>query len=218
MSTRGTYRVEEKLLYNHFDNYPAGAAMHFLKVVEQGKALNYVNLIRNTESCDFQPAQSIFDGPAEFHYKIKVKDGKTMIETNKIKYESDDFIYVDDVELDVFINRELKKHCDNEKEYKENEVLKISHKYANCTSYGTRKYFTEKRNKMFDSAMAMLMIHGGVGNASGEMHEVGELTTVLNDARFAENYNKFIAPIFQKAYDHKTADYFEIKLTQEVTA
>ena len=206
MSTRGTYLIEGKLLYNHCDNYPAGAAYHFANVLEQYGHIDYVSMIRTGAGKrqygpDFKPTSSIYDGPAEYHYKITKSDGKTFVEANKIPMdtEKDSLVFMYKMELHEFINTNL-----SAEDLKEigGPVLPIRGKYASHTNYFTTPAAKEKLNFELMQGMGSLLYHGGVGNASSNFGAAGDIAQALGLDKACQNWNKYFAPIFKKSYGH----------------
>lgn len=207
MSTRGTYKIEGKILYHHYDNYPSGAANHLLNVLNDRGAISLLDLLKCENNVNFSFANSIFDGPAEYHYIIKKdNNGSIFVECKKIDLE-DNLINLYTLELNEFINTYYPK-CYIEPTYyeqqeiKDNEVLKITSKYSKHVSYTTVKTLRKKVEKQSIEALRMLLC-GATGNASSSFSELGTYLKALQDEKKIENYNKHIAPMLYKAYGYE---------------
>lgn len=194
MATRGTYKVEGKLLYNHWDNYPEGAANHFKEVIKQHGNLTFVSLIKGGEGTGFAPTDSIFDGPAKFHYVITKDGNKTFIEINAIPFDADKIVYQEKVELSEFINKWVK----------EDPIIQTGYQYMTITKA------RELAQSKLGNAMAWLL-RGHTGNASGELKEAAEMYRLLGDTKLIEGYNKLIAPMLAQCYGHGVVEPFIVK-------
>jgi hypothetical protein len=204
MSTRGTYMIEGKLLYNHSDNYPSGAAWHLFQVLEQHGTIDFVSMIRTNNGHrqygpDFKPTGSIYDGPAEYHYVITKPDGKIFVEVYKIPYDSKGLQFVEKLELHEFINSNL-----DEEDIKEagGKVLAIKGQFKSYTNYFPTMQAKKMLQNEINNGFWMLLSHGGIGNASGNFSEAGAIAEALDQKNLINNFNKYIAPIFKAAYNH----------------
>lgn len=222
MATRGTYKIENTILYNHWDNYPAGAANHFLNVLKDRGSLTLLDMLKCNEQVNFQFATSIFDGPAEYHYKIKQRDKGEIFITWYSITTNDQLILIDELELNEFINTNFPK-CYTDPTYKEqqeiknNEVFKLVSEYSKRVSYKTREQLEKTVNNKLSQGFNYLL-NGHTGNGSSCLDEVATAIKALKDSTRIENYNKHIAPMLQKAYRHDKPDVFIIKTNSEVAA
>ena len=71
MATRATYKIDGKLLYNHWDNYPSGAACHFLNVLSTQGDLSLKSFIKCDKDVNFSFADSILMDLLNFITNLK---------------------------------------------------------------------------------------------------------------------------------------------------
>src|SRR5690554_719773 len=176
MATRGTYKIDGKLLYNHWDNYPEGAAMHLHRIITKQSAIDFLSCVRGLES--FELTNSIYDGRAEFHYVIDSASGS--IEVYTIPFDVDTIILKGKYKIEDFINTYIEKSAKehekrgykffDEGETLENtKIIKIAKNYYKTVKQIEIEVFQkfEKAKNLFD--------RGHKGNASFTFSEVFKL-------------------------------------------
>ena len=209
MATRGTYQVEGRFLYQHHDNYPAGATFHFLNVLNSKEGLSLMGFLRCTEGMNMSLADNAYEGGGEYHYKIHPQEkGVIQILAYKIHDDCEGMSLFGTYTLAEFINKYLPQaysepEGEDKKDIEDNKILVIKPKYSDSIYYMSRKKAIEKADQLIKEATLMLLNHGGTGNSSSMFNKVGDIKKALNDTKFIENYNKFFAPLFWKAYRHE---------------
>jgi len=211
MATRGTYKVDGKLLYNHWDNYPSGAARHFLNILKTQGSLSLKSFLKCDEGCNFDFTNSIFDGPAEWHYVIEDEGkGSYGVEVYKIIMDEsgkDKKVFKNYYELQDFININFPQNFtepmgEDRNEIEENVVVKVVSKYSNNVRYSTRKDLEKELQIKLNTAQ-MQLLNGHTGNASYTYSEASQLMVALEKDILIKSYNKNIAPMLFKAYGHE---------------
>lgn len=98
MATRATYKFSSKsandgevFIYNHWDNYPAGAAEHFFQaLVHSGEygLLKAESFIRGNERAEITESHEIH-ADTEYRYDIDVRDQTVTIWERNIEFHAD---------------------------------------------------------------------------------------------------------------------------------
>lgn len=196
MATRGIYKVENVLLYNHWDNYPSGAANHFIEVIRKSGNLSLFSVIRGMDRTE--PADSIFYGGAEYYYEIekdriscyKLGKEKVLISCNSIVNWINDNV------------REILEESDNVEDY---TIVQLSE-----NKYSTVSQVREDATKLYNKGKDCTD-KGMMGNGSSCFSDAFRL---FNKAgiNFDELKNEFIeiySPLFVKSYKHNDSTYFD---------
>lgn len=215
MATRGTYKIDGKLLYNHWDNYPEGAAMHLHGIITKQNAVDFLSCVRGLESFDL--SNSIYDGRAEYHYIIDSASG--LIEVYTIPFEVDTIILKGKYKIEDFINTYIEKSAKehekrgyqffNEGETLENtKIVKVS-----TNEYYTVAQIEKKVFQTFEKAKAEFA-KNWIGNSSSSF---GEAFKLMNKAglkfqNLIDEYLKDYCDKFAKSYNHETNEYFANKI------
>jgi hypothetical protein len=199
MATRGTYNVENTLLYNHWDNYPSGASCHFIEVIKKCGNLSLFSIIRGMERAE--KATSKFDGPAEFHYDIK--DQKIICYS--IAYDKDELIYHSSGTIEEWINDHFKvsnlEETDDINDYK---IIKLAD-----NRYNTVNGIFEEAKKCFDNGIRMTN-SGHTGNGSSEFKRGFDLFKISTKdfKEYSDIYKRIYVPFFVNAYNHNDDSHF----------
>jgi hypothetical protein len=193
MSTRGTYNVENTLLYNHWDNYPSGASYHFIEVIKKCGNLSLFSIIRGMERVE--KATSKFDGPADFHYEIKDQ----RIICYSIAYDKDELTYRSSGSVEEWINDNF-KYSDLEETDDINDYIVVK---LNDNRYNTVNGVFDEAKKCFDNGIRMTN-SGHTGNGSSEFKRAFDLfrTSTKDFKGYSDIYNLIYVPFFVKAYNH----------------
>jgi hypothetical protein len=200
MSTRGTYYIEKNLCYNHHDNYPVGAAFHIVDVIKATGGTSFFDFIRGMKT--LSPATSIYDGPAEFHYKIE----NGHIECFSIPWDEDKLVLVSKGPIEDWVNNEIKNNWDRLAEPSDNINDYLLVKIDNTFITKTQAY--EKGVKNFREQVKWLE-SGSIGNAdfqrafkylkvSGRLYE-----------EFKNTYLEIYSPYLAKRYKHENTELFD---------
>ena len=200
MATRGTYQVEGTVLYNHWDNYPQGAACHFLNILSTQGDFTLKSFIKCEERVNFSFATSIYDGPAEYFYKLdKKENGEIFVTVYPIIFDekgNDKLGSSNTYEMSQFINDRFKKNFtepegEDKKEIEDSRVLKTGTTHI--------RYITVKNaRKKFLELMAQAqnqLLNGCKGNASFTYSQAKDTLIALEDTRQLENFKKYFSKI-----------------------
>lgn len=199
MATRGTYQIEGMLLYNHWDNYPSGTAYHFIKVIEKFGDLSLLSVIRGMES--IEKAGNIYDGRAEFHYKI----ANGNIECYSIPFDKDKLVPYSSGNIDEWINKSIKPSIDAKDNVEDYTVIKIS-----ANKYTTLSKLRSDISTKFEHAKS-ITDYGSIGNGSYSFLEVFRLIkkSGLPFEEMKQEYLSKYSPIFAESYKHDTTSHFD---------
>ena len=198
MATRGTYKIDGQILYNHHDNYPIGAAAHFIEVIKKYNNLDLFSIIRGMER--ISKASSKYDGGPEFHYEIKDEQ----IFCYSVHPEKDALIYHSSGQIEEWINKQILKGLDETDDKNDYLIVKKS-KNVFYTVNGLIKEAEEH----FKSAITMTN-NGQTGNGSSNFKTAFDLFKLLNVdfTKYANIYKRVYVPFFVDAYKHNGPDLF----------
>ncbi len=198
MATRGTYRVDGKLLYNHWDNYPEGAALQLLECIKKHGDLKLFSVIRGMDK--IKETNSIYDGPAEYHYIIE----KGTIKCYSIPPDKDLTEYHSQGTIKECINEHIKtalEKTDNPEDYQLVE-----------TPYGLQTISDCKKdvNEKFLRAVE-LYEQGHIGNSSSSFNEAFRIANVagIEIDELKKEYLEKYSPGFAASYKHEDSKYFD---------
>jgi hypothetical protein len=200
MATRGTYKVNGTLLYNHWDNYPSGTAYQLIKTIEKCNNLELFSVIRGMER--IEPTNSIFDGRAEYYYEIDNYNKK--ISCYSIPYDKDTIVLISSNSFENWLNDNIKNNLESNDNPEDYTIIKLRDNYY-CTLTQVReqiKFKYEQAKTMTDA--------GYIGNASSTFSDLFKLINKsgLNFDDIKKEYLETYAPMFVKSYGHETPDYF----------
>lgn len=199
MATRGTYKVEGMLLYNHWDNYPEGTAMQLLEVIKKHGDLSLFSVIRGMEG--MLRTGSIYDGPAEFHYVISGK----YIECYMIPDGKEKIVPVSRDTIDNWINSQLLgclEDGDNPDDYR---VMEVGNNHYMTISQ-IKEEATDKFNKAKD-----YIDRGHIGNGSSLFSEAFLMVNMANIdmPEMKDEYLTKYSPLLTQSYKHNDSEYFD---------
>lgn len=225
MATRGTYQIIDKtdygssvtsgLLYNHWDNYPEGAAWHISCVLKQaGGRLSYVDMIRCQfeNGPEFTPTTSKFDGPAEWHYNIEIEGDKEIFIT-VYKVTSDDELkpHTTRMEVHEFLNKYLE---DDKGNHPKKWVRFTKNSFTTYPVYRDKDDLYQAGIKALQSGFIRL-IKGHTGNASSELSEGINMVNASGCKDLNDGYNKLIASYLADKYTQGDPKRFQVSDTSE---
>lgn len=207
MATRGTYRFSEAagiIVYNHWDNYPMGAASHFIKAIETNNRLDLFSFVRGVGGAEI--ANSLYDGRAEYSYKVNAKD--ETVECFKVDWDEDKLHPHSSGRIDEWINKEIAVYYKNHPEEARPDgevIIRISKGY-----YRTLEQVKAGALKDWERGKE-LTDKGQIGNGSSYFRDAFIMAKLCGDGFFAEQkkeYTEIYAPLLASAYNHSTQDHF----------
>lgn len=195
MATRGTYLINGSLNYNHWDNYPSGTAYHLFNSIKKTGGIKTYDFIRGIDK--LEPTKSIYDGRAEYHYKIE----GDFINCYSIPMDKDTLVPVSSGNIIDWINDNLELEPTDKKD-----------NYTLCKYSGTYMTVAKAKKEIrkdFKFAEAWLL-KGIIGNASSKFHDIFKSANKAGiKIDFLKNkYLKKYVPIFVKSYNHSSPDHF----------
>lgn len=206
MATRGTYQVDDFLFYNHWDNYPSGAASHLLDVVKTQGNFTPFSIIRGMP---VSPAHTKFDGPAEHHYEIR----NGMITHYKISDSEDKLIFQETDRIENWINRNLQSTVtfllkeDPQTDPNDFIVVKLE-KFQN--RYMTVNMIIAEAKKRYEDAVRFFE-KGAWGNSTSLFQEsfVWFAQAGWEAKEFKQEYLQKFSPVFVEKYSHQNSSHFD---------
>lgn len=195
MATRGTYKVDNFLLYNHWDNYPSGAAAHLIGVIRDHGDLKPFSIIR---SMPVSETKSVFDGPAEFHY---------VIDKDKILHYSISGETLKCLEcslIEDWLNSHILDILDDDDNPDDFKVIKVSE-----GRFITRSQAILRGNKTYDEAKQFFE-KGAWGNSSSLFADAFKWFRLAEfDAPQIDEYLKEFSPKLAAQYRHADTSLFD---------
>jgi hypothetical protein len=219
MATRGTYNIDGMICYNHHDNYPLGAAFHFLVTIRKTGSIDLFSMIRGMER--LEKGQSVFDGPAEYHYKIDSKTG--ILTAYKILDDKDELVEFFKGPIEDFINDEMMKakiryEQRNEPFFEEGETMEdytVFKEYKN--RYATASMIRVKAEERWAYGVHALE-KGWIGNSSGAFQDSLKLFALVgNYEEKKTEWLNVLSPLFAEKYNHETTKHFDSYIIETIT-
>jgi hypothetical protein len=220
MSTRGTYKIDGVLCYNHHDNYPTGVAHHLLTVINKCNRVDLFSCIRGMERLEL--TNSIFGGPAEYHYVIK--EGTIKCYSIPLEKYKDELIPHSGGTIEDWVTEYLFKSKKQHEAYckrnagqwgadkpffdegeDDRDITIINYR----GSYYTKRALENEAIANFKRAKEMF-VKGMIGNSSGEFQDIFRMinSAGLELNNMKEDYLSNYADVFAERYGHKTPDHF----------
>jgi hypothetical protein len=196
MSTRGTYKIDGMLLYNHHDNYPSGTAYHLIETIKTHKNLHLFSVIRSMTRAEKITHTNYGQ---DYHYDITENEiicYKYDIDDNKNLHSSDT--------IENWINKNIVKQLDETDDPNDYFVIKINNNYFDTKN----NIFTEAKNH-FENAIKMSDAKH-IGNGSSEFKTAFDLfkLSTLDYSEYKEKYISQYVPLFVESYKHKSDTLF----------
>lgn len=205
MATRGIYKVENQLLYNHWDNYPVGAAYHLSKVASTQHKFDLFSVIRGMS--ETSPANSIYNSGAEYYYEIFIKNDKYFINCYTIEIDRDAKKLHSSGELINWINSLIIDDLKNDTENDPNDYILVElHNNYFDTVNNCKKEILLK----YDHAVECFK-KGWIGNSSSAFSETFKIAnrTKINIDQLKSEYLSIYSGAFAQAYKHSDRVYFD---------
>ncbi len=210
MSTRGTYVIEGMKLYVHHDNYPSGTAAKFMQTLKDHGRIDLFSFVRSIKEAS--RAETLFDGPAEFSYKIK---GDT-IECYSIPCEEDKLVFHSSDRFDKWINKYLPELLDKEDKPADYRIIRtVSKSWSDAPEhvyYTTETQIVESVKEAYKKAVEMTE-SGSVGNGSSMFSDLLRRANSLPDNKelnkLREQYLRVWSPFLAKSYNHANTSIFD---------
>ena len=210
MATRGIYNINGVRCYNHWDNYPTGAARHLLDTILSQRKIDLFAMARAMPGL----VQVFDDAHAEEEYEYWINSEAGTIQVYEVNDLKPVFQYQQTIE--DFINDRMaegeafaQKH--NMTTLNEGESLElirvIKDKYG---LYSTVKQLQEEYEAEFRTGELHLK-NGGIGNASSSFKEAFDCLRQAGmklDEKTRQYYTEVICPYFVKKYGHYDDKYF----------
>lgn len=199
MSTRGSYKIEGITMYNHWDNYPSGAALMFFNTLKEYHNLNLFSFIRSNKSVEL--SHSLNKSGEEFSYEIK--DNKIFcysidMKTDKLIPHSSDYI-------DNWVNSMIKDILEKTDKLTDYQIIKCDY------GYYTESQIIEEAKKKYSGAVNYTE-SGSIGNGSSLFADCFKWCNFLPENfelnSLRKKYLSFWVPFFVTAYKHDNANIF----------
>lgn len=211
MATRGIYVIDGVRCYNHWDNYPSGAARHLLDtIIMQGK-INLFSIIRSMPSLE-QVHNNDYEGE-EFMYIIET--GFSTIEVYVIdgegtpvfryKQQIEDFINTHMAEGEAYAQKNGRTTLNKGETLELLWVIK-----GKKDSYDTVQQLKDQFKAEFRTGEIKLR-KGHIGNALASFKIAFECIRKAGlklDDDTRKYYTDVICPFFVKAFKHSDNEYF----------
>jgi len=201
MATRGTYKLDglSHIMYNHWDNYPSGTANHLLEVAKKHHSFTWEHIVRGVSG--MYATDSIYDGPAEYHYEISMNYIKCYSISNDEK-----LILHSEGKIHEWINKqiaEVLEETDNADDY---TLIQ-----RNNSFYYTISQIQEEVETHITNALNA-QNKGWTGNASSNWHDALKLINLIPPYERGEmiksEWTDRVAQFYADKYKHDTPEYF----------
>jgi hypothetical protein len=218
MATRGTYNIDGMICYNHWDNYPTGAASHILGTIKKCGAIDLFSMVRGMDR--LEKGQSIFDGPAEFHYKIN--SGTGILTAYKIRDDKDELVEFFEGPVEEFINDKMIEarrlyEKRNEKFFEEGETMEdytVLKRFQN--RYATAAMVRVEAEKRWVDGLKALE-NGWIGNSSSAFCDSLKLFAMVGN--YEDKKSEWLtvySPLFAQKYNHETTKHFDSYIIEPI--
>lgn len=232
MATRAIYQIENLQFYNHWDNYPQGAALHLLDVFKKYEKMDVLSFVRGVDSVEVLSPNK-FDVGEEYVYHLYLADSKDipnsaerqfhqkewMIEAYSVQNEyshnrtgeGEKYIktLIYNGLLIEWINSQLKARLDfvnayTPEEIEDNTLVRLP--YDRIT---TQKIAREKIVELYENAVKYFE-RGMNGNSTSAFHECFKMANYsgIDIEELKEKYIVEYAPIFAERYNHDNPKLF----------
>ena len=207
MATRGIFKIGNVTLYNHWDNYPMGAAFHLCNALKEQHELSLFSLIRGLKNSDlhsFNYSVELDTWGAEYFYEITDNHFINVYEIS----ETDQKKLVSTKPVIDFINEQVRLYFAlkyNDANEMINDFLLVN---INDHYYSVNQAIDDF-NKTYKKAVDFFNKKFW-GNSSSSFSDAFKLAkksgidVYLYKSEYLNNY----APKFVEVYKHSNSDYF----------
>lgn len=220
MATRGSYKIDGQLTYNHHDNYPTGAAHHIHEVIKKQGAVDFFSMIRGMERLQPNNGKPGKSGE-EYYYEINSKSGEIKcysvnLDSEELRLES--FGLIEDwVNTKIEESKRLHaKHYPNESFLSEGETwedCQVVRRSTGSNGYPSRFSTVAQARQEAESKWKMgvdALSKGWIGNSSSYFQESLKLFGMVGNYEDKKTeWLTIYSPLFAEKYNHETTKYFD---------
>jgi|688.fasta_scaffold392303_2 hypothetical protein len=208
MATRGIYQIGNTTLYNHWDNYPMGAAFHLCNALKEQHELSLCSLIRGIKECEIHSLiyyNNLDLWGAEYFYEITEDHFVHVYEIG----ENDNKLNVSTKPVIDFINQEVRlyfatKQNDPNENINDYLLVKINNHYYSVNQ--AIDMFTKEYNQAVDQFNKKMF-----GNSTGSFKRSFEIANLsgIDANKEKSEYLYLYSPEFTKVYKHDNSNLFD---------
>lgn len=208
MATRGIYQIGNVTLYNHWDNYPMGAAFHLLNALKEQHELSLFSLIRGVKESDLHSLNYSVEldlWGAEYFYEITEDH---FINVYEISEKQKKFLVSTKPVID-FINEQVRlyftlKYNDADEIIEDYLLVKLNNHYYSVNQ--AIDMFTKEYNQAVNQFNKKMF-----GNSSGSFKRSFEIANLsgIDANKEKSEYLYLYSPEFTKVYKHDNSNLFD---------
>lgn len=208
MATRGIYQIGNVTLYNHWDNYPMGAAFHLCNALKEQHELSLFSLIRGLKESDLHSLnylEKLDLWGAEYFYEITEDHFINVYEIS----ETDQKKLVSTKPVIDFINEQVRlyfqlKYNDADEIIEDYLLVKINNHYYSVNQ--CINMFTDEFNKAVDQFNKKMW-----GNSTGSFKRSFEIANIsgIDVNKEKSEYLYIYSPVFTSVYKHQNSNLFD---------
>jgi hypothetical protein len=209
MATRGIYQFGNVTLYNHWDNYPMGAAFHLLNALKEQHELSLFSLIRGLKESDLHSLNyslTLDLWGAEYFYEITEDH---FINVYEISIETDQKKLVSTKPVIDFINEQVRSYfATNQNDETENIndylLVKLNNHYYSVNQ--AIDMFTSEFNEAVDQFNRKMW-----GNSTSSFKRSFEIANIsgIDVNKEKSEYLYLYSPVFTSVYKHQNSNLFD---------
>ena len=193
MSTRGGYQINGVNMYNHWDNYPSGAAILFFNTLKKYHKIDLFSFVRANETVEL--SSDLVKSGQEYVYKFN--SGK--FQYYSVCWENDSLTPIGEPDIVMFCNDNILPKLEEGEKYEDFHLIRC--KYGIYTD----SQIIENAKKEFSEGERFTK-GGHIGNGPSCFSDCFRWCNYLPENQelneLREKYNNEYVPIFVKAYNH----------------